>query len=506
MRYIGKYTPNREGFPMKRLLALLLVIMLLPISALANSWGLKGDLLTAVSSDSTWDDYTTMSDQVGNVAAMESRYHNALMLVAGKKEPLQVYTRALWQPDDEQGDASLSKSGDGFVLSYGEEVSYTFVPHGDTFVLTKARIGDFTLTLTRDDGLYLASTGGSTAEMYIYGGITLEKFSIRLLPCTVEQVLRFNMMRRALDSGSDILGWYEDSLNPGRLYTPGKKGTIAVYGAPSTKAWRAGSGKASVSTNGEIYVLREWVAEDGTVWLHIRYEVSQRTQRFGFIKASDLPGYTVVGSDVYPQLAIPVRAAVDTTLTDDPLVSQYAQAAIPGRTELICVGMFNDEYALVQAEIDGKAAWLFAPLKDLTPIMGEIQPDAMDQLVGCWYFWAGGSMSLDYLQFNADGTFENPAWPAQGGTYTVTAYDPAQGKYWDNPDYELTLIYDDGGVTMCGLSFYETEVDRYDAETDAVIWEMRDGFSLTNREGSGGYIRIDEQDVTPWDSPDGGVG
>ena len=86
---------------MKRILALLLVLLLLPAAALANSWGLKGDLLTAVMADDRWDDYHTMNDQVGNVAAMTSRYHNALMLVTGKKSPLRVYTRALWQPDDE---------------------------------------------------------------------------------------------------------------------------------------------------------------------------------------------------------------------------------------------------------------------------------------------------------------------------------------------------------------------------------------------------------------------
>ena len=478
---------------MKRMLSLLLVMLLLPVSALANSWGLKGALLTAVSSDSTWNDYYS-GYQVGNVATMKSRYHNALMMVSGKNAPLQVYTRALWQPDDGMGDAKLTKSGDGFVLSYGKTESYTFVPQGDTFLLTAAKVYGFTLTLTRDDGVYLATENGESAELYIYGGITLEKFSIRLLPNTVEQVHRYNMMRRALDSGSDILGWYEDSLNPGRLCTPGKKGTVAVYGAPSTKAWRAGSGKAAVSTKGEIWVLREWVAEDGTVWLHIRYEVSQRTHRFGFIKASQLPGYTVVGSDAYPDVAIPVRAAVDTTLTDDPLVSQYAQSTIPAGTVLTCIGMFNDEYALVQAEIDGKEAWLFAPLKDLTPVTGTPLPDVMARLVGCWEFWAGGSMSLEYLQFNADGTFNNPAWPAEGGTWTVTAYDPAQGKYWNNPDYELTLICHDGGVTMCGLSF-GTETD-YDGT-------QMECFSLTNWEGGGGYIRIDEADVPRWSTPDG---
>ena len=157
-------------------------------------------------------------------------------------------------------------------------------------------------------------------------------------------------------------------------------------------------------------------------------------------------------------------------------------------------GMLGDEYALVTTEISGKEAWLFVPLKDLEPIPGEPLPEVMAQLVGCWEFWAGGSMSLDYLQFNADGTFCNPAWPNQGGTFTVTAYDPAQGKYWDKPPYELTLVYHDGGVTMCGLSFgTETDFDGTPMEC----------FSLTNWEGGGGYIRINVNDVPFWPGPDG---
>lgn len=479
---------------MKRILSFFLVLLLLPASALANSWGLKGALLNAVMADDRWDDYTSASDQVGNVCVMESRYHNALMLVSGKNAPLQVYTRAVWQPTDHREGAALTKSGSGFVLSYGKTESYTFVPCGDSFMLTAARIGDFTMTLTGDDSTFTCTEDGESAEYYIWGGITLEKFSIRLLPRSVEEVRRFNMMRRALDSGSDNLGWYEDSLNPGRLYTPKKKGTVPVYGAPSTKAWRSGSGKASVSTNGEIYVLREWVAVDGTVWLHIRYEVSQRTHRIGFIKASQLPGYQVVGSDMYQQIAVPVRVAEMTYLTDDPLLSQYGQHLLLPGTELIAIGMLGDEYALVQTEINGKEAWLFAPLKDLEPVMGDPVQEAAERMVGCWEFWAGGNMSLDYLQFNADGTFCNPAWPAQGGTWAVTAYDPAQGKYWDNPDYELTLVYHDGGVTMRGLSFgTETDFDGTQMEC----------FSLTNWEGGGGYIRIDVSDVPFWTGPDG---
>lgn len=477
---------------MKRFIGFILVLLLLPTAALANSWGLKGDLLSAVSSDSAWNDYTS-GNQVGNVATMRSRYHYALMLVSGKKAHLQVYTRAMWQPTDHKDFPKLTKSGSGFVLSYGKNESYTFVPHGDSFLLTVAKIGDFTLSSTRDDGLYLGMENGESAELFIWGGITLEKFSIRLLPRSVEEIRRFNMMRRALDSGSDVLGWYEDSLNPGRLYKPGKKGTVPVYGAPSTKAWRAGSGKASVSTKGEIFVLREWVV-DGETWLHIRYEVSQRTHRFGFIKASQLPGYKVTGSDTYLQISVPVRVKEMTSLTDDPLVSQYGQHLLLPGTELNAIGMFNDEYALVQTEISSKPAWLFAPLKDLEPVMGDALPEIMARMVGCWEFWAGGSMSLDYLCFSSDGTFCDPSWPADGGAWTVTAYDPAQGKYWDNPPYELTLVYDDGGVTMCGLSF------SMETDFDGTLMEC---FSLTNWEGGGGYIRIDEASVPLRDSEEG---
>ena len=481
---------------MKRTLAFLLVLLLLPAAALANSWGLKGDLLTAVSSDSAWNDYTS-GDQVGNVATMRSRYHYALMLVAGKKQPLQVYTRAMWQPTDHKDFPQLTKSGSGFILSYGRNESYTFMPHEDSFILTEAIIGDFTLTLTQDDGLYIGEENGQTARLYIWGGYTLERFSIRLLPRSIGEIVRFNTMRVALDSGSDVLGWYEDSLHPGHLYTPRKKGTVPVYGAPSTDAWRAGSGKASVSLKGEIWVLREWIGEDGETWLHIRYEVSQRTHRFGFIKASQLPGYQIVGCDACPQVAVPVRVADLTmaALTDDPLVSQYGQHLLLSGTEVTAIGMYNDEYALVQVEISGKPAWLFAPLKDLEPVPGTVLTDVMAQLDGCWEYWAGGSMGPDYLRLNADGTFYNPAWPEDGGTWVVTAYDPARGKYWNDPPYEIALFYRDGRVNVKGLTIGEQE--------DTGDGILRDAFSLTNWEGGGGYVRINEEDVPLREHGDG---
>ena len=62
-------------------LTLLLVLSLLP-AASANSWGLKGKLLTLVMDDARWDNYSTVCNQAGSWAILGSRYHNALFHAA----------------------------------------------------------------------------------------------------------------------------------------------------------------------------------------------------------------------------------------------------------------------------------------------------------------------------------------------------------------------------------------------------------------------------------------
>ena len=48
---------------------------------------------------------------------------------------------------------------------------------------------------------------------------------------------------------------------------------------------------------------------------------------------------------------------------------------------------------------------------------------------------------------------------------------------WSNPPYELTLWYDSGLANVKGLSFDEQ------------------GFSLTNDEGGGGYVRPEDMEI-----------
>ncbi|MGN0747316.1 MAG: hypothetical protein ACI4ML_11615, partial [Aristaeellaceae bacterium] len=98
---------------------------------------------------------------------------------------------------------------------------------------------------------------------------------------------------------------------------------------------------------------------------------------------------------------------------------------------------------------------------------------------------AGGSMAADYLTLYADGTWlgQNGAEIIHGFWY-VTDYNPNWNLYWNDPPYEITLMNDDGTVNVKGLSL------------------NIDGFSLTNWEGGGGYVRVEE--VPPTDEEPNG--
>jgi hypothetical protein len=160
-----------------------------------------------------------------------------------------------------------------------------------------------------------------------------------------------------------------------------------------------------------------------------------------------------------------------------------------------CMGLVGNDWAYVSAEVTSKGkftdggaiVWGFIPVRDL-----EMDPSFRDdpvpqgiveRLSGSWTFYAGGSMAEDLLIFYPDGTYEgaNTVYTQTGetlgeprrGTWSVCRYNPFWGFYWDDPVYELTLIHEDGTANVKGLSISE------------------EGFSLTNYEGSGGYVRTE---------------
>ena len=482
---------------MKRLIIIFLLalcLVLVCVCASANSWGLKGALLNAVSSVHTWDDYSSLSSQAGDYAVMHSRYHNALFWVDGEKN-LHVYTKAVYQPEDQAKGPNLTWKDDVLTLSYGSGEEYRFSRENsrDSLELLEARIGDFRVWRGEGTGFsyYAEDASGKTV---FRGWNPLASFNIRLFPRSVEEVQRINRLTAYLGDTHVISGGYTD--DPGILTNTGKKGTAPVLSAPFKGAWRAGKGKAAVGLAGELWTmpLMDYRNDDGESYTLVRYNVSERTQRIGWVLSRDLgqeEKKEQVHEPLYDFCRVDVRVIADTYLTDDPDVSQYAHFQVPKDTLFTCLGQWGEEYAYVEAEVkngkfvDGGAViWGFVPLRDLE-IMdeGEALPEVMERLVGIWSYDAGGSFGPDVISFADDGTFTSNLadWSLDvdgnilssspiGGTWKVIPYSVQKNLFWDNPQYALVLQYDNGAFSVNGLSFDE------------------EGFGLTGGEGGGGYI------------------
>ena len=491
---------------------LLACVILFSTSASANSWGLTGKLYQAVEQSKAWDDYSTLSNQTGSFAVMKTRYHHALFFV-DDLDSLHVYTTAVYQPDDKRKAPSLKMMDQDLYLSYGNDEQYVFRPwtKDGEYLLYSAAIGDFRLLWNWDHeevGIPSYRANDKDSSALWWAKIRLSDFNIKLLPHSVEEIRNINLMNAQLDSSLQCLGFVAGSGEmfsvdqPGDLLRVGKKGTAAVYSAPYGKsAWRAGKGKAAAGLNGDIWLLSRHLNEDGQSFACIRYNVSERTQRIGYALCKDL-GLPEI-SDWHPDepvegfAHVDVEATADTWLTDDPDVSQYQQFKVPKGTQFTCMGLYNNFYAYVGAEVKkdkfsdgGSIVWGFVPIRDLKPMQEEKQPDAMNRLIGSWKFYAGGSMADDYLVFNDNETFTAGMWNWEldtperienaaeaSGIWYVTAYNPFMNLYWNKPPYQLNLIYDNGRIIIRGLDFDD------------------EGFSLTNAEGGGGYLPATEEEI-----------
>ncbi len=484
---------------MKRTLACVLVLSLLvvslPLSALANSWGLKGDLLQAVMDVSTWNDYTTVSNQSGDAAVMGSRYHRALMVLVDGE--LQVHTTAVYQPDEPlPGRIAVACKDDELTLSYGDTESYCFRLREDGYRLHSATLGEMTVKATDSDWQYLFTCAGETA--LLQQQMPLDLFNVTLFPRSLEEVRHLNLMNAVLDSSDRFFGDWGFSGDPGRLYHKPGKGNVPVYSAPyGASAWRASKGKAAVSLAGDLWVQHLFTNADGKQYACIRYDVSQRTQRIGYIEAAVL-GEAASAAPTEGLIDVHLRAVRDTYLTDDPDVSQFEQFLVPAGTQLTCIGRYGANYAYVTAEVKdkqfvsgGQIVQGFVPMKDLDVDMdmngSVLCPEVLEQLEGYWYFEAGGNQAEDYLVLSADGGYIGHEGLGDGLTEPenqyarcyVTTYNPSRNLFWNAPSHTLTVIYQDGRVNFKGL---EMGVDG-------------DSFSLTYWEGGGGYRRITQTEM-----------
>lgn len=92
--------------------------------------------------------------------------------------------------------------------------------------------------------------------------------------------------------------------------------SLAVYSAPSANSWRGANGKASVSTNGSV-----WAAGWDGNWLQVFYELSKGGLRVGYVNGSSIKGKVDFNHTLYfSQERAKITASCQ--LTDDPLKNQ----------------------------------------------------------------------------------------------------------------------------------------------------------------------------------------
>ncbi|MBQ7825781.1 MAG: hypothetical protein IJ337_05450, partial [Clostridia bacterium] len=66
---------------LKRILAILLAMMLLPVSAMAVDWGnIKGDMRKLISKSGQWLEFDMIGQQIDDIAIFGNDEHNILVI------------------------------------------------------------------------------------------------------------------------------------------------------------------------------------------------------------------------------------------------------------------------------------------------------------------------------------------------------------------------------------------------------------------------------------------
>ena len=133
-----------------------------------------------------------------------------------------------------------------------------------------------------------------------------------------------------------------------------------VYEGPRQEHRRAGSGKAVVSTNGEILVYGTWMGR-----MMIEYEIADGHHRIGWIDTEQLPASMLEGVPELPHSRNPeenVYGVVTgfTFLSDDPLNSRFAICPLSPGTSVRVLAQHGNWY-LVEGFVDKDLRMGFVP-------------------------------------------------------------------------------------------------------------------------------------------------
>lgn len=253
-----------------------------------------------------------------------------------------------------------------------------------------------------------------------------------------------------------------------------------VYEGPRTEHRRAGSGKAVVSTNGEILVYGTWMGR-----MMIEYAIDKEQRRIGWIDADQLPASALEG---VPELLFPdgggpeayTRGVVtgNAIMNDDPLNSRTGRGALLQGTSVHVLAELGDYY-LVEGFFDKELRMGFIPQEQVDLAHGYVANpewsighntryteedvyDAFDALAQCIYHqWPGtGLKAVRYDESEADSANPNPWWIDETGQKegillfadlnSMEMWDYEIAGYGVAKDYQFYLYREPGGEWVVG--------------------------------------------------------
>ena len=133
---------------------------------------------------------------------------------------------------------------------------------------------------------------------------------------------------------------------------------LAVYTAPSAKAYRANNGKAAVSTNGAVYALG-W--DNG--WMLMLYEADKAGQyRIGYVDGAKIKGKKPALNQLSWDGSV-CEVETATALTDDPALTGRTLVQLPAGTRVTYLTtMYNSTaWDYIETTINGETARGFVP-------------------------------------------------------------------------------------------------------------------------------------------------
>ena len=246
----------------------------------------------------------------------------------------------------------------------------------------------------------------------------------------------------------------------------------AVMSAPNNKSIRGANGKAVVSTNGWIQVF----GREGK-WLMVQYAVNDKEHndhyRIGYIRDAALPKDAEMNDLKFD----PVDGYINckTSVTDDPLGLQGELTQLKEGTQVSALAELG-RWTYIEARSSGKLFRGFVPCENVTctRVVTSLL-EARTAMVGSWSLFAGDTLCAEVFDFHEDGTLTGKnnvtahivpdVWT---GNWSLNEYDPSLERYWNDPEFELTIIHD-GEIEHYGLKFFWQPYNDTDSEYALVL-------------------------------------